>query len=87
MKNSARKPADLTTINVGKAGFVQRKSETRSKVAGWRLCAIISENDVKKDESDWKSCSKFDVSALPSTLSLSSDNKVTASSALLFPTL
>lgn len=87
MKNSARKPADRTTTNIGKVASDHKRLDNLSSNGGSRLCAITSVNEVKYEGSVCNISSRFDISALLSTLSLSSASNRTASSARDFPML
>ena len=72
MKNSARKPADLTTTRVGKVGSDHKRLDKLSNNEESRLCAITIVNEVKYEGFVCNISARFDVSALLSTLSLSS---------------
>lgn len=87
MKNSARKPADLTTTSVGCKLSDHSNVESLSSNLASRLCAITIVNEVRYAGLLSRMSSRFEVSALLSTLSLSSASNRTASSARDFPML
>ena len=87
MKNSARKPAERTTIRGGWEASDQSRSDSGSSRRASILWAMTSEKDVRYAGSTRRISSNEDVSPLPSTPSFNSDSNLTASYALGFPML